>query len=428
MHVVERTDTFTLVGGDARRGKLTLFAAEGPRERGVLERIVVRGPASGRGAQTGARRGRVRGRERRRRAGRRRPRRRDARGRGGRRRRRFRPRPRRAQRARPRRDGVRVSPSSGSSATATGSPWTTGTSCCARATRTRASARCSTTSRSSSTVPTASSRRRARAGSTSTNVVDAPNTLAVFVCGPGSHPARVRRAQAGLLAGLRPLGVPDLVVAGAGMAGLVAAAEATASRRTTSSSTRRATAPGGSMLLSSGVIWRHRELERLPRASAPGATSSSSGSSTSASTATSPGSSSSARRVVERSTGNPAHDRRPVRHTVADGGARAAGGGDPARRAAPRASRAGPGRPRDRRVPGEPGARAGVGSRPRPTRCFLRATPWSTGDGPRARPRGRGIDDRRAGRVLRAQHARAAGAHHGGAVRPARAALRASRE
>ena len=41
---VDRTDTFTLVGGDARRGKLTLFAAEAPRERGVLERIVVRVP------------------------------------------------------------------------------------------------------------------------------------------------------------------------------------------------------------------------------------------------------------------------------------------------------------------------------------------------------------------------------------------------
>ena len=42
MHVVDRTDAFTLVGGDARRGKVTLFAAEGPRDRGVLERIVVR--------------------------------------------------------------------------------------------------------------------------------------------------------------------------------------------------------------------------------------------------------------------------------------------------------------------------------------------------------------------------------------------------
>ena len=35
MHVIERTDDFTLVGADARRGKLTLFAAEGPREPGA---------------------------------------------------------------------------------------------------------------------------------------------------------------------------------------------------------------------------------------------------------------------------------------------------------------------------------------------------------------------------------------------------------
>lgn len=44
MHVVERTDSFTLVGGHAREGKLTLFVAEAPRERGVLERIVLRVP------------------------------------------------------------------------------------------------------------------------------------------------------------------------------------------------------------------------------------------------------------------------------------------------------------------------------------------------------------------------------------------------
>ncbi len=41
MHEIERTDKFTLVGADARRGKLTLFAAEGPRQRGVLERVVL---------------------------------------------------------------------------------------------------------------------------------------------------------------------------------------------------------------------------------------------------------------------------------------------------------------------------------------------------------------------------------------------------
>ena len=42
MHVIERTDAFTLVGWDARRGKLTLFAAEGPRERGALKHVALR--------------------------------------------------------------------------------------------------------------------------------------------------------------------------------------------------------------------------------------------------------------------------------------------------------------------------------------------------------------------------------------------------
>ena len=42
MHVIDRTDDFTLMGADARRGKLTLFAAEGPRDPGVLERVVLR--------------------------------------------------------------------------------------------------------------------------------------------------------------------------------------------------------------------------------------------------------------------------------------------------------------------------------------------------------------------------------------------------
>jgi len=42
MHVIERTDRFTLVGSDARRGKLTLFEAEGPREVGALAQIGLR--------------------------------------------------------------------------------------------------------------------------------------------------------------------------------------------------------------------------------------------------------------------------------------------------------------------------------------------------------------------------------------------------
>jgi catechol 2,3-dioxygenase-like lactoylglutathione lyase family enzyme len=42
MHVIERTDKFTLIGSDARRGKLTLFVEEGPREQGALKHIALR--------------------------------------------------------------------------------------------------------------------------------------------------------------------------------------------------------------------------------------------------------------------------------------------------------------------------------------------------------------------------------------------------
>ncbi len=42
MHVIDRTEKFTLVGSDARRGKLTLFAADGPRDPGVLARVGLR--------------------------------------------------------------------------------------------------------------------------------------------------------------------------------------------------------------------------------------------------------------------------------------------------------------------------------------------------------------------------------------------------
>jgi catechol 2,3-dioxygenase-like lactoylglutathione lyase family enzyme len=42
MHVIDRTETFTLVGSNARRGKLTLFHADGPRERGALKHVALR--------------------------------------------------------------------------------------------------------------------------------------------------------------------------------------------------------------------------------------------------------------------------------------------------------------------------------------------------------------------------------------------------
>jgi len=42
MHVIEKTDSFTLVGVDAKLGKLTLFDADGPRSRAPAERVVLR--------------------------------------------------------------------------------------------------------------------------------------------------------------------------------------------------------------------------------------------------------------------------------------------------------------------------------------------------------------------------------------------------
>ncbi|HKN94246.1 MAG TPA: VOC family protein [Thermoleophilaceae bacterium] len=42
MHVIDRTEAFTLVGSDARRGKLTLFAAEGERAVGPLAHVGLR--------------------------------------------------------------------------------------------------------------------------------------------------------------------------------------------------------------------------------------------------------------------------------------------------------------------------------------------------------------------------------------------------
>ena len=43
VRVIEETERFTLLGGaDARRGKLTIFDADGPREPGALQRIGLR--------------------------------------------------------------------------------------------------------------------------------------------------------------------------------------------------------------------------------------------------------------------------------------------------------------------------------------------------------------------------------------------------
>ena len=42
MHTIERTDRFTLLGADARRFKLTLFDEEGPRAQGALKHVTLR--------------------------------------------------------------------------------------------------------------------------------------------------------------------------------------------------------------------------------------------------------------------------------------------------------------------------------------------------------------------------------------------------
>jgi succinate dehydrogenase/fumarate reductase flavoprotein subunit len=62
--------------------------------------------------------------------------------------------------------------------------------------------------------------------------------------------------------------VPDLIVAGAGMGGLAAAAQAVSMGAEVELREKGGRA-GGSMLLSSGVVWRHREFERF-RQECPG--------------------------------------------------------------------------------------------------------------------------------------------------------------
>ncbi|HWJ30890.1 MAG TPA: VOC family protein [Gaiellaceae bacterium] len=42
LHVIDQQENFTLVGADARRGKLTLFDAEGPRQQGAFKHVALR--------------------------------------------------------------------------------------------------------------------------------------------------------------------------------------------------------------------------------------------------------------------------------------------------------------------------------------------------------------------------------------------------
>jgi hypothetical protein len=80
--------------------------------------------------------------------------------------------------------------------------------------------------------------------------------------GTGARARRVRRAQADVLADLS-----DVLVAGAGLAGLVCAARLRELGRDVRV-VEKGTRAGGSMLLSSCVLWRHIEWERF-RAECP---------------------------------------------------------------------------------------------------------------------------------------------------------------
>ena len=237
------------------------------------------------------------------------------------------------------------------------------------------------------------------------NVVDAANTRAVFVWGP--ERVRIEYVEH------KPGFALEVVIAGAGMAGLSAAARAR-ELGATPLVYEKGTRPGGSMLLSSCVIWRFREWDDF-RAECPtgdeelqrvvweqlddgiawleslGAP------------------------VVQHETGNPRtigkrFDPRGLTDTLV----RAAGGVRLGESAA---------EPTILATGGFQGNAELVAKHIHPAGSLrLRANPWSSGDGMRyALERGAELSAR-AGGVLRAQHARRGLLR--GTVRPACAAVR----
>ena len=132
------------------------------------------------------------------------------------------------------------------------------------------------------------------------------------------------------------------------------------------------------MLLSSGVVWRHRELRGLPRASAPAATRSCSGSSGSGSTTRSLGSSRAARRSSWQETGNPLTVGKRFDPRGSSDALVAAAGGRAGRRHGCAGTTADD--PRDRRLRGVARARRRATSRLR-RRCDCARTRGATGDG-----------------------------------------------
>ena len=275
MHVIERTDAFTIVGADARRGKLTLFARRGPARAGPARahRAARRRPRGGaraaardlpsRARDGGSRASRPRG-----------ARPRPGRGRDGRR---LRPRPRRAARA--------ATPSRRAPALAELGFEPRGRPARARRPHVRAESGGAPRGRAPAAQPPrpcASSRREQHIdearerGLEIADIVDAANTLAVFVWGPDRIKLEYVEHKAELLARLsRSCARPDRRRRRDGRASRAAARGARA-RRATCCVLEKGDRPGGSMLLSSGVVWRYRELRRAFAPSARAATRSSS--------------------------------------------------------------------------------------------------------------------------------------------------------
>ena len=378
MHVIDRTDAFTLVGADARRGKLTLFAAEGPRERGALKHVALRvvdldrrsprcrtararAPREGEAyfelgegvriglveaptdveydldhvalcsAEPGGDGGRVR---------------------VARLRRRPRPAPSGCPRVEVGGAWVEFHP---------GEPGRAGAAAAqpprrARRLGGRARSPPRTTSASRSTT---SSTRRTR--------------YAVFLCGPGARPHRVRRAQADVLADLARCSI-----AGAGMAGLVAAARARElglEPRVAREGRRAPAARCCSRAASSGAT----ASGTTSAPSVPAATRRCSGSSGSGSTTRSRWLVSLGAEPVVGRHREPAHDRQALRPARAHGAARGRGTSS-SRRRSPRDARAAA-RPRDRRL--RQAARRASAA------CSCARTRGATGDGARLRARAR---------------------------------------
>ena len=341
MHVIDRQDNFTLIGSDARRGKLTLFDAEGPRERGAFKHVALR-VSSARRNRTASTLARA---ESRCSSSRRRPTSSttsitsrctpsdpEAHGRGVPRLRLLAGGAEGRRAARRGRRRVRRVPPGRSRRTPSG--------------------RCSTTSPCSSTPRTTTSATRRTLGIEVERFVDAANTLRGLPLGPGPRSHRVRRAQAQLLA---DLSAATLHIAGAGMAGLCAAARA----RELGLDVvvyEKGDRPGGSMLLSSCVVWRYRDLDAF-RAECPGGDAELQ---REVIERLDDGHRVAARRSARRSSGRRRATRAPsacasTRSSLTDVLARAAGD---VRLGEPAPDDAEPLAARDRRLPGRPRARA----------------------------------------------------------------------